>query len=448
MSWLGLLLVNIKPRIGQIGIVGLCYAIYAIIIRCFLMLPLDICFALQMPLLLILVMLISRLVLIKSLVATVLGTIVLFLGEVIFSVILLYGLGINPGAAGNTLYFLLTPLPQIFLTSIILYLCIRFKFHLFNFKEATLEPSIPLKNKRLQTIAGLVFILLLVTVVQLVFSMSVMNQEFTLFETLPLSTIAIFSTTVLIMGFAAIVFLILQLVELTQKESEYQMQTLYINTLDELYTTLRSDRHDLINHLQTIYGFNQLGYNKEIKVYLDELIGDGVLSNQLVYMGTPGLTAMFYIKSGIARANGINFNVTVGKKIDSLKIPPYELNNILGNLINNAFDAVRPLDASQRTVNVHIGSDDDNLIFTVSNYGYLSDQVKQNIMRKGFSTKGEGHSGLGLYICRQLAQKYGGSLKVSNTDDHMIEFAVFFPTNQSKGAFNEFDGQKAGSFTG
>lgn len=428
MSWLGLLLVNIRPTIKQVCVVGVCYAAYSTVLRYFLMLPLDISFLLQIPLLLILVMLISRLGLIKSAVATVLGTIVLFAGEVVFALVLLKGLEVNPAASGNILVFLLTPLPQVVLTSILIYLCIRFNFHLFDFTEVDREPAAAHKRKRVQTILALISILLLVTVGQLIFSISVLNQEFVLFKSLSLSTIGMFSTIVLILGFAVIVLLTLQLVELIQKESEHQMQTLYIETLEDLYTAVRSERHDLINHFQTIYGFNQLGYNREIKEYLDELLESSILSNRLIDTGVPGLTALIYIKSGIARGQGINVNVIVHKQIDNLVVPPYELNTILGNLVNNAFDAVMSLDASQKTVNVYIGSQEDNFVFTVSNYGYLSEQTMDNIMRKGFTTKKEeAHSGLGLYTCSQLCQKYGGRLQVRNTDDHMVEFSVFIP---------------------
>ena len=109
--------------------------------------------------------------------------------------------------------------------------------------------------------------------------------------------------------------------------------------MDELFTTVRSERHDIINHLQTIYGFNQLGYTSEVQNYLDELLEGSILSNEFIVTGHPALTALIYIKSGVARSNNIEFQVVVEEQIDTLGIPSFELNNILGNLINNALDA-------------------------------------------------------------------------------------------------------------
>jgi len=297
-------------------------------------------------------------------------------------------------------------------------------------------------------IESLVSILLFVIVVQLVFSMAVISQQVTFMNGLPLPIMGIISVTVLILGVIAMTLLIMRLIKLTEKESQYYVQAIYIETLDELYTAIRSERHDIMNHLQTISGFNQLGYTQELQNYLAELLGGNILSNEFIVTGTPGLTALFYIKSGIARNNDIQFHVEIIKQIDSLKVSPYELNNILGNLINNAFDAVMPLETSKRIVNVYIGADDNNYIFKVSNYGYISDDIKQKILRKGYSTKTEQHLGLGLHICENMVNKYGGYLEIGNSYDHMVEFSVFFPVKREKGDLNEFVGQKNGSCSG
>jgi sensor histidine kinase regulating citrate/malate metabolism len=243
------------------------------------------------------------------------------------------------------------------------------------------------------------------------------------------------------------VFLIIRLVDLTEKEGQYHLQAVYIDTLDELYTAIRSERHDIINHLQTIYGFNKLGYVDEVQYYLDELLGGNILTNEFIVTGTPGLTALLYIKSGIARTNDIQFKVSVDKPIDRLKVSPYELNNILGNLINNAFDAVMPLHSNQRIVNLHIGADDENYIFKVSNHGDLDEQSIQNLTKKGFSTKKGEHSGLGLHICQQLIKKYEGRMEMRSANN-MVEFSVFLPIFLTKEDLCESTSSKAGALTG
>jgi len=260
---------------------------------------------------------------------------------------------------------------------------------------------------------------------------SVTTKNYGVFKNVQPQVIGAIAALAVAIALTGMVFLILQLVELAQKENVYQMQSVYVDTLDELYAAIRSERHDIINHLQTIYGFTQLGYVEEVQNYLRELLGGSVLSNEFIVTGTPGLTALFYIKSGIARSSDIKFNVNVERQIEGLNLSPYELNNILGNMINNAFEAVMSQDVNQRIVNVFIGGD-DSYVLKVANNGYISDHDKKKIFEKGYSTKKGEHSGLGLYIIKRLVNKYGGCMEMQNTDNGMVEFSVSFPQQPEK----------------
>jgi sensor histidine kinase regulating citrate/malate metabolism len=276
--------------------------------------------------------------------------------------------------------------------------------------------------------------------------MSVINAELSIFKSIPLNTIALISILSLIMGVIAVGVLIINLFELTKKEIQYQSQAVYIETVDELYSAIRCERHDIINHLQVIYGFTKMGCLEEVQDYLAELLGGNILSNELVITGSPGLTALFFIKSGIAKGNKIQFHVTVDKRIEKMKLSPYEINNILGNLINNAFDAVMSLEINQRIVNVSMGEKEHYYIFKVANYGSLSTDAARKIFEKGYSTKKDGHAGLGLYIVQGLVKKYGGRMEVNNLEDNMLEFSIFLPISSEKEVLHEFTSQKNGSF--
>lgn len=449
MPWLGLLLINVKPVMRKLCLTALVYAFAGVLFRNIINLSYDISFMLQVFVLVVSIMIIFRISVFQATIAAVMGTIVMALGEVVTTIALINRFGPALINSNDILILVLLPLPQILITLFIIYLCTRLDFHLFNLTGTKQESISSLQSKRLKTVTILVLILLIVIFVQLAFNMFVINQEYNMFRAVPLPMIGVFSTAILIMGVISMAFLIKQLVELTEKESQYHIQTLYINTLDELYTAIRSERHDIINHLQTVYGFIQLNYIHEARDYLNELLGGNILSNEFIITGSPGLTALFYIKSGLAKTNQIDFHVNVKKQIDDLMISPYELNNILGNLINNAFDEVKPVENKRRTVIVDIEADDNNYIFTVSNNGFIDEVSKPKLFHKGFSTKNGEHSGLGLYICNRLVKKYGGHIEVNNnTDQHTVEISVFLPVTQRKGAWNESIGQETGACTG
>lgn len=449
MIWIGLLLVNIRTRIYKLCIAGLLYAIIATYFRYIVGLTFDISFLMQILFILLILMVYFNLGPIKSFVATFLGVIVLLAGEAVFTpiVLKLSGISIQEIMNSKILVFFI-PLPQIILTLIIIYICSKYDFHLFNFNESREITQGDSRQRRIKIITNLVIIQLSVILVQLAFSILVINNSYSIFKGISLTTIGYISGAVQILGVISMLFLIINLLELTKKESQYETQSAYIETLDELFTTVRSERHDIINHLQTIYGFNQLGYTSEVQNYLDELLEGSILSNEFIVTGHPALTALIYIKSGVARSNDIKFQVVVEEKIDTLGIPSFELNNILGNLINNALDAAMLLDKDKRIVNINIGTDYNHYIFKVSNHGHIEDDLIQKITQKGFSVKGGDHLGLGLYICKTLIKKYGGYMDIVNTDNQMIEFSVFFPKDKQKGECDESIGPETGSFVG
>lgn len=449
MMWSGLLLVNIRTKIYKLCIAGLLYAIIATYFRYMVGLTFDVSFLLQVFLMLLIIMIYFNLGPIQSLVATFLGVIVLLAGEAIFTPIILkiFGIGIQEIMSSKILVLFL-PLPQMVLSLIIIYICRKYSLHIFDFKESREITRDVSRQRRINIIISLVIIQLSVILVQLAFSILVINNTYSIFKGISLTTIGYMSGAVQILGVISMLFLIINLLELTRKESQYEIQSAYIDTLDEIFTAVRSERHDFINHLQTIYGFSQLGYGDEVQNYLNELLAGSVFFNEKIITGHPALTALIYIKSGMARSNNIKFQVVVEDQIENLEMPSFELNNILGNLINNAFDAVMLLNEDRRIVNIYIGTEPNHYIFKVSNYGHLEDDLIQKIMQKGFSSKGGEHSGLGLHICNTLIKKYGGYLDIVNTDDHMIEFSVFFPRDRQKGECDESIGQKTGSFAG
>lgn len=449
MAWLGLLLINIKTQAKYLCITSIVYAIVAIFLRHFIAMPFNASFALQIFLLSIFLMIAYDISLLPSTVATIFGTLVLTCGELLFIPIVYMVTGLSDQEImKNSVLLLFLPLPQILITLALIFICLKSNFHILDFGNSNEELLVIYGEKRLGRIIGMVLLLILVLLLLFLLNMSIITGEYGIFANVKTQVLGMISALALVLAVFIIIFLIVQLMELAQKENQYRIQSLYVETLDELYTAIRSERHDIINHLQTVYGFNQLGYVQEVQNYLGELLGGNILSNEFIITGTPGLTALFYIKSGLARSNDIDFHVSVNHQIDKLDMSPYELNNILGNLINNAFDAVISQDVDKRTVNVHIGGDEDSYEFKVSNYGFINDKLKKEIFQKGFSTKSGEHSGLGLHITEKLVKKYGGHLKISNNDNNMVEFSVYIPNKNAKEELYESTGQKTSSFTG
>jgi len=441
-TWLGLLLVNIRPKLKEIMFVGFCYAIINIVVR-----SIDITMGIQFCLLTILlvtiVMLNWNLGFLSSLLIVILGTIVMALGENL-SMSLIYRL--TPLTweyeQAHPLVSLVLPTPQIVIALIIIWFCLKTRKYIFDF--SSLDYSIP-NEKRVRVIVVLASTMLFLLLIQIVFNILYGLSAQYIMPNVSTQGLSILPTMAMVCAFLIMVLIIQQLFILLGKESKYITQTAYVQTLDELYTATQAEAHDRINHLQTLYGFVQLGNLDETRAYLEELIGEIIVTRNFMSTGHPALSALLYIQSGLATSRGIQLDITADTRVDKLAIPPHELNRILGNLINNAFDSVAMLPREDRKVFVHITKNDKKYQIRIANCGNLTPEAQQKIFERGFSTKRDGHRGLGLFIVRQLVEKHRGQVEVDNPDG-MVVFTVYLPESSQGSEAIEQPGSKSRSF--
>jgi two-component system sensor histidine kinase AgrC len=437
--WVGLLLVNIRPSLVKVTIVAMFYSGINLLIRS---IPLSLGghFIILTAFLSVLIMVTWKLKLFRAIIATVVGMLILILSECICVSILgkVFSLNALDYLAGIGFLKIFIPQLILLLTSIIV--IDKRKLHILDFKTLNLYNLDNSQSLSITVLTGIMFLLLLFQFIIITHSVFLTNTDLVL-KSISSKDTAILDSILMIAIFITVVLIIHQLLVLSSKENRYLLQLQYLDTLSELYTAIKAEGHDRINHLQTLYGFVQLGDIKETRKYLEDLMGDIIISHHYAVSGNPGLSALFYIKAGIATSAGIQLNLNIRSAVKNIGIPSYELNRIIGNLINNAFDAVNGLPKEKCWVNVDIYEKERYYVFTVSNYGSIDLQIQKNIYSRGFTTKEVGHNGLGLYIIRQLVEKYGGKIMLVNRN-HVVQFTIYFPMVQKDWDINTLSGSK------
>lgn len=96
---------------------------------------------------------------------------------------------------------------------------------------------------------------------------------------------------------------------------------------------------------------------------------------------------------------------------------PIEVSQVLINLISNALDACK--DQPKPEVNLNIENIGTELVFTVTDNGDgIPDDVLKMVKEPFFTTKEVGQgTGLGLFICHQVAERMNGTLDYERKDD-------------------------------
>ena len=114
-----------------------------------------------------------------------------------------------------------------------------------------------------------------------------------------------------------------------------------------------------------------------------------------------------------------------------VKINPLKLDLVLTNIIQNAIDAME--NCEQPFISVALTSLDDKALITIEDKGDgINSRVMGQLFDPYFTTKEIGKGlGLGLSICHEIIQEYGGSIVAENLSQG-ARFTITLPLGKAK----------------
>ncbi len=127
----------------------------------------------------------------------------------------------------------------------------------------------------------------------------------------------------------------------------------------------------------------------------------------------------------------INVNSSENFKINMIST---ELKHIFINLINNSKDAFFDLkEEIKREIEINISQNDENLIIEyIDNAGGIEEDILEYIFNLDFTTKNnEEGTGTGLYLIKQILDKYNGKINAFNLSNGM-KFEIIIPHENSE----------------
>ena len=195
---------------------------------------------------------------------------------------------------------------------------------------------------------------------------------------------------------------------------------------------LRAQAHEFSNRLHTIVGLVEMGREREaISLSTeDAVIHQELVETLLARVGDPTLSALLLAKAVIASERGISLRIAedtlVSRELDDVR----DVVTIVGNLIDNALDAVAAgPPADDRWVAVTVRVHDGGVDIRVRDSGPGVDPASvDRIFEEGFTTKEPGSQpmrGLGLALVQQVVRRHGGEIAIRN--DGGADFSVRLP---------------------
>ena len=199
-----------------------------------------------------------------------------------------------------------------------------------------------------------------------------------------------------------------------------------IDNLSRLNDKLRMDRHDYLNQLQVVYGLMELEDYEEMNSYLRKVYKELLKTGKAVKTSKPAINALLAAKSAEAETGGIEFLIEVKSDLKELHIEVWELCKVLSNLMDNAIKALEDSDIQEKKIRINITESPQQYIFSVENNGpEIPLEIRDNIFKKGFTTKKEEGHGMGLAIVSEIVSKARGKIELKSDAEETV-FTVTF----------------------
>jgi two-component system, CitB family, sensor kinase len=193
-----------------------------------------------------------------------------------------------------------------------------------------------------------------------------------------------------------------------------------LDEVRDLSDALRAHAHEFSNRLHTIAGLIEMGRHDEALAMITE---EGTVQQELAEsvarrIENPVLSALLLSKSVVAAERGVDLRLSEDTKVNAGIGDNRDLVTIVGNLLDNAFDAVaqQPPDR-QRRVDLSIHADGSGIAIDVRDSGPGIDPgLGTAIFDKGVTSKSANGSprGLGLTLVRHAVERRGGVIDFVN----------------------------------
>ena len=201
-------------------------------------------------------------------------------------------------------------------------------------------------------------------------------------------------------------------------------------------TALRAQTHELMTKMHVIMGLIDMKAYDELKNFTQEIAYNRQSEVSYIVTRLKDITLSGFILGKISRSRelDIDFSLTEESELHSeLDVPSvHDIVLIAGNIIENAFDALKNFDG-ERIVNLSILDFDREIVIVVEDSGPgMDESIRKHIFQRGFSSKCESGHGFGLYLVKQSIDSLNGTISVESAPGEGTIFTVRLPIKKEE----------------
>ncbi|HWX15168.1 MAG TPA: ATP-binding protein [Chthoniobacterales bacterium] len=146
------------------------------------------------------------------------------------------------------------------------------------------------------------------------------------------------------------------------------------------------------------------------------------------------VTKVAHIVRPDAVAYSCEVEISLAKDLPPVEVDPVQIQQVLVNLVSNAFDAMQQTSLDRRKVEISTAGNGDNEVrLSVRDHGTgIRAEVHEHLFDQFFTTKEQG-LGMGLAIVRSVVEAHGGKIQAENVADGGSRFYFTLPVTKPAG---------------
>ena len=185
-------------------------------------------------------------------------------------------------------------------------------------------------------------------------------------------------------------------------------------TLREILVDVEADGHRAHDIIRNVRNTIKKGDPTLRRINLNELV-----------------TKVAHVVRPDAVAHSCEVETSLAKDLPLIEGDPVQIQQVLVNLVSNAFDAMRQTPPGRRKVEISTaGNGDGEVRLSVRDHGTgIRTEVHEHLFDQFFTTKEQG-LGMGLAIVRSIVEAHGGKIDAENVADGGARFYFTLPVTK------------------
>ncbi|WP_198162732.1 ATP-binding protein [Halobacillus mangrovi] len=195
---------------------------------------------------------------------------------------------------------------------------------------------------------------------------------------------------------------------------------------------LRVQNHEHLNKLHTIAGLIQLDKKEQALNFVFETSEKQEQLSNFLVKNLRDYSLSGLLLSKVSRGKELGIEVNIDEQSELKHYPPlmdhHDFVLILGNLIENAFHSFEDIERDQKWIDIFLVQDEAACQICVEDNGKGIQEEKQSkIFDRGFTTKGDNGSGIGLYLVKKIVDKGLGEIELISQQNEGTSVVITIP---------------------